>query len=117
MAVTRRPRLGTTDVTITRLNEELRIGVGTPTGAIADILSDYLATAWDLVDGYKGDDTPASIRNEAAVRVAAWLYDQPATARMTARQGILLASGAAALLGQWRPRRALPLDADAETPT
>lgn len=109
----RTQRLGVSALNVDRVFEELRLGTGSPTGAIADILADYLATATSLVDAYKGDDTPDSIRSEAIVRCVGWLYDTPTTSRSTGRHTILIASGAADLLAPWRPVRALPIDPDA----
>ncbi|MDE0338422.1 MAG: hypothetical protein OXI80_12185 [Caldilineaceae bacterium] len=57
-------------------------------------------------------EAPQAIANEAAVRVAAYLFDaDPAAGR--APRDVLSASGAASLLGRWRTHRVLAPSGDA----
>ena len=67
---------------------------------VSSILTRHLATATALVERY-APDAPAAILNEAATRVAGFLYDRPPEA---STRGIspLLHSGAQALLSSWR---------------
>ena len=57
-------------------------------------------------------EAPQAVANEAAVRVAAYLFDaDPAAGR--APRDVLSASGAASLLGRWRTHRVLAPSGDA----
>ena len=73
--------------------------------------------AAELVQRYAAG-APQPVKNEAAVRVAGWLCEQPAaavrsesvgdirTSYMPSHVGALLHSGAAGLLSPWKERRA-----------
>ena len=76
-----------------------------------------LAVATALVERY-APDAPAAIANEAAIRCSGWLAEQPNAAITSETEGdirtsyaptmlsALRHSGAAALLSQWKVRRA-----------
>ena len=49
---------------------------------------------------------PEALRDEAAIRVAAYLLDRPPSPPGAGYANVLTNSGAAALLSQWRVRRA-----------
>lgn len=69
----------------------------------AAVLDRLLASAQALVEGY-APDAPEPQQNEAAIRVAAHLYDSdPSATRRVASP--MLYSAAAALLAPWRTRR------------
>lgn len=99
-------------VDLARLNQELKLGTGTPTGAIADVLGSLLTVGTALVSEY-APDAPTAVADEATVRVVGYLYDFAPATRGRMMSGALFASGAAGLLGMWRSRRALPLDSTA----
>ena len=95
-------------VTLTRpaLAVALRIVVSegeTLTTGQTATLDRLLAAASTLVEQY-APHAPASLHNEAAIRIAGYLFDtDPAESRRVASP--LLYSGAAALLSRCRPRR------------
>ena len=97
MAVTR---------TVAQLGADLRIGDGliAPTGAAGAVLGRVDATARALVEAY-APDAPDAIQNEAYVRLAGWLYDSDPSGASPGGRAAMRASGAAALLGQFRVRR------------
>ena len=96
MAVTR---------TLAQLAGDLRAGDGAtdPTGPVAVVLARIDATARAMVVKF-APDAPDAIHNEAYVRLAGWLYDMDPSGPGNANA--LRASGAAALLGPYRERRA-----------
>ncbi|MYC99169.1 MAG: hypothetical protein F4X13_07860 [Gammaproteobacteria bacterium] len=98
MAVTR---------TLVQLAGDLRLGDGTtaPTGAHAVVLGRIDATARALVLAY-APNAPDAIHNEAYVRLAGWLYDADPTGANPGGRSPLRASGAAAILGPYKVRRA-----------
>ena len=79
--------------------------------------SRFLATVTALIDRY-APDAPDAVSNEAAIRCAGWLTEQPhaavrsetigdiATSYAPSMQSALRHSGAMALLSPWRVRRA-----------
>lgn len=81
----------------------LRI-VGSPTDTIPAgvdaILTRLRGTATALVEKY-AEDAPDTIKDEAAIRVAGWLYDRPPDAA-TRGHSAMLHSGAQSLLAPWR---------------
>lgn len=95
-------------VTLTRpaLAVALRIVVSegeTLTSGQTATLDRLLATASTLVEQY-APDAPDSLQNEAAIRIAGYLFDtDPAESRRVASP--MLYSGGAALLSPWRARR------------
>ena len=54
---------------------------------------------------------PDDVLDEATIRTAAYLYDEPA-GRMTAPQNAFVHSAALSLLSFWRPQRAYALGKD-----
>ena len=92
--------------TLAQLGADLRIGDGTiaPTGAVGAVLGRIDATARTLVEAY-APDAPEAIANEAYVRLAGWLYDSDPSGANPGGPAAMRASGAAALLGQFRVRR------------
>ena len=90
-------------ITLAQLAGHLRVGDGTtePTGPVGLVLTRVLAAAVAVVE-HHAPNAPEAIQNEAAVRLAGWLYDSdPAGANPGGPQG-LRASGAGSLLGPWR---------------
>ena len=57
-------------------------------------------------------DAPDAVKDEAAVRVAGYLLDQPPAPAGDGHAAALRNSGAAALVSQWRVRRAGVVGAD-----
>ncbi|MYE82937.1 MAG: hypothetical protein F4X36_14090, partial [Gammaproteobacteria bacterium] len=58
-----------------------------------------------------GPGAPEAVRDEATIRVGAWLFDSdPTGARGEVTQNALRSSGALALLGPWRRSRSLVVD-------
>ena len=98
-------------VTITAAELAEAVGVDSTTAAR------LLAVASELVTRY-APDAPAAIQNEAVIRTAGWLAEQPAaaitgetegdirTAYAPTMQSALRHSGAMALLSPWKIRRA-----------
>ena len=98
MAVTR---------TLAQLAGDLRLGDGTndPSGPAAIVLARIDATARAMVLAY-APNAPDAIHNEAYVRLAGWFFDQDPSGSSPGGPSALRASGAAALLGPYRVRRA-----------
>ena len=91
-------------VTTQNLFEALRIGEGSDIPAsILTILERHKATAETLVESY-APNAPEAIKDEAAIRIAAWLFDAPPVQSVT--RSPLITSGAASLLTRYRERRA-----------
>ena len=88
---------------VTDLAVALRIiadPVGTLPAAQEGVLTRLLAVAATVADTY-APNAPCAIRDEAAVRVAGWLYDRPPEAH-TRGHSAILQSGAQSLLAPWR---------------
>ena len=106
-------------LTAVQLAASLRIGDGT-TALVepqASVLARVLGTAKATVELY-AKDAPSAVQNEAAVRMAAYLYDaQPGNSSRFVHA--FQDSGAQALLAPWRVQRAValvdePYEEDAE---
>ena len=69
------------------------------------IVTRLLAVAVAQVTRYAGN-APEDVRDEAAIRIAAYLYDMPNAGRNAAYASALRNSGASALLAQYRIHRA-----------
>ena len=69
------------------------------------ILTRLLSVGTSLVER-AAPDAPEAIQNEATVRVAAYLFDQPPAARNNGTANAVRNSGAAGLLLPWRTHRA-----------
>ena len=63
-----------------------------------------LAVATEAVEKY-GPDAPATVQNEAVIRVAGYLLDAPTAARGTGYADPVRNSGATALLAPYRVHR------------
>jgi len=74
------------------------------------VVKGVLAAATELVVRY-APGAPDDIHNEAATRLAGFLYDTPPGSRQW--QNPMQQSGATAILSVWRVQRATALDADA----
>ena len=86
-------------------------------GADSATATRLLAVASELVNRH-APDAPVAIQNEAAIRTAGWLAEQPSTAITSETEGdirtsyapamtsALRHSGGMALLSPWRVRRA-----------
>ena len=70
-----------------------------------EIVTRLLAVAVAQVMRY-ADNAPEDVRDEAAIRIAAYLYDMPNAGRNAAYASALRNSGASALLAQYRIHRA-----------
>ena len=92
-------------ITTQNLFEALRLGTGADIpAALATILTRQLGVATALVEQY-APDAPDAVKDEAVVRIAAWLYDSPAV--QSATRAPFVNSGAASLLSSYRARQAL----------
>ena len=89
-------------LTVTELLAALRLGSGTEETAEATRL---LAYASGAVAKY-APDAPDTAHNEAVIRVAGYLFDQPFTSRDSAYANALRNSGAASILLPYRIHRA-----------
>ena len=89
-------------LTVAQLAEAIRLGSTAEETAQATRL---LATATAAVTRH-APDAPDAIQNEAAVRVAGYLYDAPQSARGAGYADFLRNSGALALLLPYRIHRA-----------
>ena len=98
MAVTR---------SLAQLAADLRLGDGStvPTGAQGIVLARIDSAARAMVLAF-APGAPDPIHNEAFSRVAGWLYDSDPTGATPGGPNALRSSGAAAILGRYRIRRA-----------
>ena len=94
-------------LTAAELREALRLGDSAEETAECVRL---LAAATVLVE-HRAPDAPVAAQNEAAVRLAAYLFDQPA-GRYAGHAWALGNSGAAAILQPWRALAADETEAD-----
>ena len=94
------------------LSIELRLSVDGDDldAAQTAVLTRLLNVGTELVDAY-ADGAPDSVKDEAIIRVCAYLYDV-APAMSTAPTNPLMYSGAQSLLSLWRPQRAHVLGGD-----
>ena len=103
-------------ITVAQLAGAMRVGDGVtaPAEPVLGILTRALGVADAFID-LNAEDAPEAIKDEARVRMAAYLYDAP-----TAGQGERFAnawrnSGAAALVSRWVVRRAAESSTDSLT--
>ncbi len=89
-------------ITAAELAVELRVGDSTEESAL---VTRRLASASALVVKH-APDAPDAIHNEATVRVAGYLFDQPTASQGDRYANVLRNSGAARLLLPWRVHRA-----------
>ena len=94
-------------ITVAQLAAALRIGDGTtaPEEPINGILTRLMGVA-DAHIKLLGPDAPNHIKDEATVRFAGYLYDQPTTGRRESYANAWRNSGAAALVAPWVSHRA-----------
>ena len=95
-------------VTVTQLAAALRIGDGStaPVEPQLSILNRLLGVGEALVD-LLAPSAPDAIKDEATIRVAAYLYDQPTAAQGNRYANAWRSSGAGALVARWVVERAL----------
>ena len=96
-------------ITAVQLANALRVG---DTTEETEIVTRLLGVGTAMVERY-APGAPVVIQDEATIRVAAYLFDQPHAGARGSYANALRNSGAAALLAQWRVQRA---DALTETP-
>ena len=89
-------------LTVAELAAAIRLGDTAEETAQATRL---LTTATELVTKH-APDAPDAIQNEAAIRVAGYLFDMPQAAQGSGFGDVLRTAGALALLFQWRTHRA-----------
>ena len=94
-------------VTLLELAAELRLGdgVAAPEEPVLGILTRVKAAAETLVEK-QAPSAPADIRDEAIIRVAGYLYDQPTAADGDRFAFAWRSSGAAGLVAPWTSKRA-----------
>ena len=93
-------------LTAAGLAAALRLGSTTEETAEATRLLAYAIAAVSRHLGDAYDDAPEAVVNEAAIRLAGYLFDQPTTSRYSGHANALRNSGAAAILLPWRVHRA-----------
>ena len=74
--------------------------------AVSGLLNRLLGSAQALVGSYASPGTPEPVTDQAVILVAAYLWEQPSSARGTAFSTAWINSGAAGLVEPWRVRRA-----------
>ena len=92
----------------TALAAAMRLGDGTtaPVEPLAGILTRLLAVATAHVT-LVVPDAPADVKDEAAIRLAAYLYDAPTAASGHGFAAAWRNSGAESLVSRWVARRAI----------
>ena len=90
-------------LTVSQLATAIRAGTSAQE---TEIVTRLLAVAVAQVIAYAGNAPPEDVRDEAAIRIAAYLYDMPNAVRNAAYASALRNSGASALLAQYRIHRA-----------
>ena len=70
------------------------------------ILSRLLGSSQAMVGVYASSGTPEAVTDQAAVLVAAYIWDQPPAGRGSSFASAWVSSGAQALCEPWRTRRA-----------
>ncbi len=82
-----------------------------PAEPLLSIVNRLLAVGNAFVDKF-APAAPSAIRDEAVVRLAAYLYDQPHYGRAMAMASAWRSSGAAGVVGPWVPIVGVNVDAD-----
>ena len=100
------------DLTLAQLTAALRLGDSAAETAEATRLLAYVYAAVPR----EAPDAPAVISNEAAIRLAAYLYDQPTTSQGDLVANALRFSGAKAILLPYRSHRAGNVSVDSADP-
>ena len=96
-------------VTLIELSAALRIGDGVtaPEEPIAGILT-RLSSVADAFIELQAPDAPDAIKEEATIRLVAYMYDSPPAPSGDRNANAWANSGAGALTGRWIARRAEP---------
>lgn len=94
------------DLTAAQLAAALRFGGTAEETAEATRLLSYATAAISRHLGDAYDDAPAAVVNEATIRLAGYLFDQPFAGRGASYSDALRNSGAAAILLPYRVHRA-----------
>lgn len=89
-------------LTVAQLRTAVRAGDSTEE---TEILTRLLAVGNEVVGRYAAG-APDTVKEEAVIRFAAYLFDQPNVSRGAGYSNALRHSGAQALLSEWRERRA-----------
>ena len=93
-------------VTLAELAAALRLGSGAePAEPVRGILSRALSVGQSLVEQH-APAAPEDIRDEAAIRVAGFIFDMPTAAQGDRYAFAFRSSGAAGLLAPWTSKRA-----------
>ena len=90
-------------LTVAQLREAIR--AGNSARETAEITR-LLTFAEGFVERYAGT-APTAVRDEAAIRLAGYIFDSPAAAGMSRHSAIFLNSGAWGLLSSYKERRGL----------
>ena len=93
-------------LTVAALSQSIRLG---GSGEETEQATRLLAYATEAISRHLGtayEDAPEAILNEAAIRLAGYLYDQPSAAGGASFANALRNSGAAAMLLAYRIHRA-----------
>ena len=93
-------------ITVAQLASAIRVGDTAEETAEVTRLRTYAITEIERYLGDAFDDTPDEVANEATVRLVAYLYDQPTTARAAAFANAMRNSGAGRMLLGYRVHRA-----------
>ena len=93
-------------ITAAQLASAIRVGDTAEETAEVTRLRTYAITEITRYLGDAYDDTPEEVVNEATVRLVAYLYDQPTTARGAAFANAMRNSGAGRMLLGYRVHRA-----------
>ena len=83
--------------------DTLAVALRVDRDAETDSILERLGVA--LVERHGGDGVPEAIREEAVIRVAGYLFDQPQAAGAGRYASAWRNSGAAALVSPWKERR------------
>lgn len=99
-------------VTVVQLAQALRIQTSSdePAEPFLGILTRLLGVGEALSDLF-APDAPTAIRDEATIRVAGYLYDQPNASNRSGYASAWANSGAAALVAPWQRRRPVAIEA------
>ena len=93
-------------LTVSELAAATRLGSSTEETAQATRLLGYVTEAISRHLGTAYEDVPAAVVNEAAIRLAGYLYDQPTAVGGASFANALRNSGAASMLLPYRMHRA-----------
>lgn len=94
-------------LTVAQLSAALRIGDGTaePEEPTLSILTRLKGVGEAIVE-VESPGAPDAIKDEAVIRVAGYLYDQPEAPSMAGHATAWMNSGASSLVSRWVKRRA-----------